>query len=83
MSLGNKLNVKAGMKLKVFGKPLGLDLGDVVTTRESADGVFVFVKTLDDVEALCGPAIEAALADPYVPSSTEPCGGADDAIRRA
>ena len=63
MSLGNKLNLKAGMKLKVFGKPRGLDLGDVVTTRGSADGVFVFVKTLDDVEALCGPAIEASLAD--------------------
>src|SRR5207248_707620 len=63
MNLGKKLNVKVGMKLKVVAKPTSVDLGDVVTTRASDSGALVFVKTLNDVDALCGLAIEAALAD--------------------
>src|SRR6266516_3112421 len=63
MSLGKKLNVKVGMTLKIVAKPRSVDLGNLVTTRASDNGALIFVKTLHDVEALCGPAIEAALAD--------------------
>src|SRR5689334_22818562 len=63
MNLGQKLNVKVGTKLKVVAKPSGVDLGEVVTTHSSDNGSLVFVKTLNEVEAPCGPAIKAALAD--------------------
>jgi len=63
MNLRKKLNVNVGMKLNVVAKPTSVDLGDIVTTRASDNGALIFVKTLNDVEALCGPAIEAALAD--------------------
>jgi hypothetical protein len=64
MSLAKKLNLKEGMKTRVIGKPADVDLGDVVTTSSAkADAVFVFVKTLAEVDAKGAPLIEAALAD--------------------
>lgn len=64
MSLAKKLNVKDGMKVRVIGKPPGVDLDDLpTTTAASADAILVFVKTRADVDAKAGPAIEAAKAD--------------------
>ena len=61
MSLAKKLNLKGGMKLRVVGKPKDVDLDDVETTSSAkADGVLVFVKKVADVDATCGPALEAA-----------------------
>lgn len=62
--LAKKLNLKKGMKVRVVGKPAGVDLGDVETTTSgTADGIMVFVKTVADVDKTCGPAIEAAKED--------------------
>src|SRR6266542_4436957 len=64
MSLAKKLNMNGGMKLRVVGKPGGVDLDDVTSaTSGKADGVLVFTKTLTEVEAKCGPLVEAAKAD--------------------
>lgn len=64
MSLAKKLNLKEGMKLRVVGKPAGVDLGDVATTTSAkADAVLVFVKTLAEADAKCGPMVEAAKED--------------------
>jgi hypothetical protein len=63
MSLAKKLNLKSAMKLRVIGKP-AIDFDDVETTmRGTADAVLVFVTTLDEVDAKCGPVIEAARED--------------------
>ena len=44
MSLAKKLNLKDGAKLRVVGKPAGVDLGDVATTTSAkAEAVLVFV----------------------------------------
>ena len=62
--LAKKLNLKDGMKVRVVGKPEEVGLGDVaVTTSAKAEGVIVFVKTLADVDAACGPAVDAAKED--------------------
>jgi hypothetical protein len=64
MSLAKKLNLKEGMKVRVVGKPKGLDLDDVVTTTSAkAEALLVFVKTLAEVDAKCAPLIEAAKED--------------------
>jgi hypothetical protein len=64
MSLAKKLNLKEGMKVRVVGKPTGIDLGDVVTTTSAkAEGILIFVKTLAEVDAKCAPLIEAAKED--------------------
>jgi hypothetical protein len=79
VSLAKKLNVKEGTRVRVVGLPAGLDLGDVPavtsatpttstpspTSAASADaqGVLVFARTLADVDATCGPAIDAARQD--------------------
>lgn len=64
MSLARKLNLKDGMKLRVVGKPAGVDLGDVATTTSAnAEGVLVFVKTLAELDAKAAPMIEAAKED--------------------
>ncbi len=64
MSLAKKLNLKDGMTLRALGKPSGFDFDDVkLTTSAKADAVFVFVKTLAEVDAKCEPAIAAAKAD--------------------
>ena len=63
--LAKKLNLKDGMKVRVVGKPEEVGLGDVaVTTSAKAEGVIVFVKTFADVDAACGPAVDAAKEDP-------------------
>ncbi|NMO15756.1 hypothetical protein HPC49_03355 [Pyxidicoccus fallax] len=52
------------MKVRVIGKPSGVDLDDVVTTTSAkAEALLIFVKTLADVDAKCAPLIEAAKAD--------------------
>jgi len=63
MSLAKKLNLKDGTKLKIVGKPAGVELDDVVTTAGKADAVLVFVRTLADVDAKCAPVLAAARAD--------------------
>ena len=64
MSLAKKLNLKDGMKLKVVGKPAGVDLGDVQTTTSAkADAVLVFVKNLAEVDAKCAPMVALAKED--------------------
>jgi hypothetical protein len=64
MSLAKKLNLKDGMKVRVIGKPAGVDLGDVVTTTSArADAILVFIKTLAEVDAKGAPFIEAAKED--------------------
>jgi hypothetical protein len=63
-SLATRLNLRTGMKLRVFRKPPGLDLDDVViTTASSADGVLAFARTLKDIEEGCAAAITAAQQD--------------------
>ena len=64
MSLAKKLNVKEGIAIHVVGKPAGTDLGDVpTTTAADAQGVLIFARTRAEVDATCGPAVEAAKAD--------------------
>jgi hypothetical protein len=64
MGLAKKLNLAPGTKLRVVGKPAGVDLDDVETTSAAkAPAVLVFVKTLADVDAKCGPMIAVARAD--------------------
>ena len=64
MALAKNLNLKPGMKMRVIGKPAGVDLDDVQTTASaSADAVLIFVKTMAEVGSKCGPAVEAAKAD--------------------
>src|SRR5437879_11994516 len=64
MRLAQKLNLKDGMKVRVIGKPAGINLDDVVVTSSAkADAILVFVKTLADVDNMCGPVVEAAKAD--------------------
>jgi hypothetical protein len=64
LALAKNLNLKPGMKMRVIGKPGGVDLGDVeATSSAAADAVLIFVKSLAEVEAKCGPAVEAARAD--------------------
>jgi hypothetical protein len=64
MSLAKKLNLKEGMKVRVIGKPAGVDLGDVDATNSAkADAVLVFVKTRAEVDAKGAPLVEAARAD--------------------
>jgi len=64
MSLAHKLNLKPGMTVRVIGKPSGVDLDDIATsTAAKADGVLVFVKTLAEVDAKCGPLVGAAQED--------------------
>jgi hypothetical protein len=64
MSLAKKLNLKDGMKVRVVGKPVGVDLGDVATTTSvKPEAVLAFVKTRAEVDAVGAPVIEAARAD--------------------
>jgi len=64
MRLAQKLNLKDGMKVRVVGKPSGVDLDDVVVTSSAkADAILVFVETLADVDKRCGSVVEAAKAD--------------------
>jgi hypothetical protein len=64
MSLAKKLNLKAGTKLRVVGKPKDVDLDDVeVTALANVKDVLVFVVRAADLDRLAGPMIEAARAD--------------------
>lgn len=64
MSLAKKLNLKDGAKLRVIGKPKGVDLGDVtITALANVKDVLVFVSTLAEVERVGAPVLESALAD--------------------
>lgn len=64
VTLAKKLNLTQGMKLRVLGKPPGVDLGDVATTKSAkSEGVLVFVRTFAEVDAKCGPAVNAAKHD--------------------
>ena len=64
MSLAEKLNLKDGMKVRVVAKPAGMNLDDVaITTSAKADAILVFVKTLAEVDAKCGPLVGAAKED--------------------
>jgi len=64
MSLAKKLNLKAGTKLLVMGKPKEVDLGDVeVTSLANVKDVLVFVTKISDLDRVAGPMLEAARAD--------------------
>ena len=64
MSLAEKMNLKDGMKVRVVEKPPGVNLDRVVVTRSAKAGaILVFVKTLADVDATCGPVVKAARED--------------------
>jgi hypothetical protein len=64
VSLAKKLNLKDGMTMRALGKPPGFDFGDVkLSTSVKADAIFVFVKSLGEVDAKCAPVIAAAKAD--------------------
>ena len=64
MGLAQKLNIKPGMKARVVGKPLDVDLADVdITSSATADAVIVFAKTLAEVDAKAGPVVAAGKAD--------------------
>lgn len=64
MSLAKKLNLKAGTKLRVVGKPRDVDLGDVeVTSLANVKDVMVFVSKVADLDRIAAPMIEAARAD--------------------
>jgi len=64
MSLATKLNLKDGMKVRVVAEPAGVNLDDVaVTTSAKSEGILVFVNTLADVDATCGPVVKAAKED--------------------
>jgi hypothetical protein len=64
VSLAKKLNLKDGMTVRAVGKPPGFDFDDVkLSTSAKADAIFVFVKTLAEVDAKCAPVVAAAKAD--------------------
>ena len=64
MSLAKKLNLKAGTKLRVMGKPREVDLGDVeVTSLANVKDVLVFVTRIADLDRIAGPMLDAARAD--------------------
>jgi hypothetical protein len=59
-----KLNLKKGMKVRVVGRPTNVDLAGVETTSSpKADAVIVFARTLAEVDAKAGPAVDAARQD--------------------
>jgi hypothetical protein len=58
-ALAAKLNLKPGMKVRLVGKPAGVDLPGVAGTASAkAEAIIVFVKTLDEVQSRAGPAVE-------------------------
>jgi hypothetical protein len=64
VSLAKKLNLEQGMKVRVLGRPPGVDLEDVESAPSGkADAILVFVKTLAEVDTMCGPVVEVAKAD--------------------
>jgi len=64
MSLAKKLNLKPDMKVRVLGKPRGVDLDDVHTTSsKSAEAILLFVKNLAELDAEAAPVIEMGRAD--------------------
>ncbi|MGZ6098193.1 MAG: hypothetical protein ACXWLL_07355 [Myxococcaceae bacterium] len=64
MSLAKKLNLKDEARLRVIGKPKDVDLGDVaITALANGKDVLVFVSTLADLDRLCAPVVDSALAD--------------------
>ena len=64
MSLAKKLNLKAGTRLRVLGKPRDVDLDDVeVTALANVKDVLVFVTRVADLDRAATPMIEAARAD--------------------
>jgi len=64
MSLAKKLNLKPEMKVRVLGKPKGVDLDDVHTTSsKSAEAILLFVKDRAELDAQCAPVVELGLAD--------------------
>jgi hypothetical protein len=59
-----KLNLKKGMKVRVVGRPTNVDLAGVERTSSAkADAVIVFARTLAEVDAKAGPAVDAARQD--------------------
>ncbi len=64
MSVARKLNLRQGTKLRVIGKPKGVDLGDVeVTSLANVKDVLLFVASRADLDRSGAPLVEAARAD--------------------
>lgn len=62
--LAKKLNLRSGMKVRVLGRPADVDLdGLAAATSDAADNVLLFVTRLSEVDAACGPVVEAARED--------------------
>lgn len=61
--LAKKLNLKSGMTVRLVARPddVALD-GLSTTTSPAADGVIVFVRTLEEVNARAAVVVEAASA---------------------
>jgi len=58
VSLAKKLNLPKGTKLRVIGRPKGVDLADVdATSLANARAVLVFVTKLAEVDRACAPVI--------------------------
>ena len=68
-----KLNLKKGMKVRVVGRPTNVDLAGVETTSSAkADAVIVFARTLAQLDAKAGPAVDAARQDRIVTPESLP-----------
>ncbi len=64
MSVARKLNLRQGTKLRVIGKPKGVDLGDVeVTSLANVKDVLLFVASRADLDRSGALLVEAARAD--------------------
>jgi len=63
MNLARKLNFKPGMTALVIGRPRDVDLGDLEIVADAGDGVLAFARKLREVDANCGPVVNAAKAD--------------------
>lgn len=62
--LSKKLNFKDDTKVRVIGKPVNVNLGNMtITTSAKAEGIIIFIKTLAEVDKQCAPVIDAAKED--------------------
>ena len=62
--LARKLNLPSGMRVRIVAAPPDVDLSGLAgSDAEDAQGVLVFVRTLEDVDARSGPVLDAARMD--------------------
>jgi hypothetical protein len=62
--LAQKLNLWSCSRMRVLGKPAEVDLADLPTDDSpQAEGVLLFARTLEEVDAQSGPVLDAARED--------------------